>query len=303
MGDVLTIIAEPPPGFEGDDGDGNVFIEDVVKAVPDHHRASSVADIAIILDQRVDPVRILQIVGHGSAGMLALGYQWTKTYSEGPAGPVYVLDSDPHSYGMLADLVTAPTEVWFLGCVVATGASGSAVASGRVLLYDFADMWSTTVKAPTGLIDGTQFARGVFAGSLVDHTGAVTNGAVGPIVPTPVESPGVTVSAVTSIPVLGSLRPRLARREADSLVSIANRYTRAVALPSLAAIDEVVFAATHQSRPCTASFVVGGRFLRVRQDGRSALFEAPDDRSRDDLGRTLRAVRRAAMLPAKSAVD
>jgi hypothetical protein len=306
MDDVLSIIAEPPPGVSPVESDGNRFITNVVAKVTKHVRASSVRELALRLEKNPGPWRIVQLIGHGTAGMLSLGYHWTGKYTGGEYGPVYALDSDPNSYSVLYNLVKSrkkadpqrsETEVWVLGCDVGSPAGGSAVASGRVLLFDLADLWGVTLKAPVGLIDASQFGEdGLFTGGLVDHNDVVTPGTQPPA-PIPIPGPAPTIYSLIDIPVLGPLRARAPADVAAALVDIARTYTTPARLPPLAAIDEVRFAARYKTRKVTAAFVARGRFLRVQVGAATILFEPPDGQRLPDINELVRAVRRAALLP------
>ncbi|HKE16185.1 MAG TPA: hypothetical protein VKB80_15015, partial [Kofleriaceae bacterium] len=122
-------------------------------------------EIDQLSEQLGQPHRV-QIVGHGTSGMLSLGYHWGHRYSDGPEGLYYVLDANHFVYGVLAGAVKRPTEVWILGCSVGDNGQRiqTGVARGRTLLFDLSQMWECVVRAPPGVISADDFdSEGIFA--------------------------------------------------------------------------------------------------------------------------------------------
>lgn len=174
MASTLTIVASPPGGGDGKDDPAIKDILDLLEpatAVPanDHllARASSIEDVVHILTTAAvvgAPPRLIQLVGHGSPGILWLGRPWDMRYAAGPQGPVFMLDSSPYFYGILRGKVPAATqEVRVLGCAVGDAKAATAT-DGPTLLFDLAHMWGCDVSAPTAIIGRANFdAAGVFA--------------------------------------------------------------------------------------------------------------------------------------------
>lgn len=145
---------------------------------------------------------VVQIVGHGQPGVLLLEQYWTGEYQRGSGSLFCALDSNPHCYGALRDVVTSPTEVWLLGCDLGRafeagpGGTPRPVRSGPVLLFSLEQMWQTSVWASNGRIRGEHFDDdGVFRGPLVrfDGTLRAQGGEVEPASPRSARSGGVKI--------------------------------------------------------------------------------------------------------------
>src|SRR5919112_1188228 len=108
MPKLLTMIAASPAGASASDGEApapeDLLALDAVRAriqptsSDDHEicEVSSLRDMFRRLRQRtVRAGEELQIVGHGTPGMLALGYFWTGTYRNDT--DTFVLDSNQFS--------------------------------------------------------------------------------------------------------------------------------------------------------------------------------------------------------------
>lgn len=178
------IAAHPSNDFTKDSRD--VAIDEVVKKLnnakpPDSvKRADSVKAIAAIFDEDkiahpAEPPDVVQIIGHGAAGLLSLGFHWDQIYARTLQGPVFMLDSSPYTYGLLSGLIAPATTVVLLGCQVgaADAAPKAGFADGPTLLIDLARMWKCNVLGAEDFITADHFDAntGKFIGSLVASTG------------------------------------------------------------------------------------------------------------------------------------
>src|SRR5690348_9615109 len=112
MGRVVTIIAVNPDPTKYPPSEADVAIQSVMDTLGGMHspqyyvaRASVIQQIPMILNNaavgQTDKPELIQIIGHGEAGVLSLGGAWTGTrLATTPAGGNlhYVLDSDPYAY-------------------------------------------------------------------------------------------------------------------------------------------------------------------------------------------------------------
>ena len=214
----------------------------------------------------------IQIIGHGSSGMLSLGYSWVERYSDGPQGLYYVLDSNPWVHGVLAGIVAPATEVWLLGCAVGDGGAGpqTTVARGPTLLFDLAQMWGCTVSAPTGVISSKDFdLEGVFTGPLASVQGFKFTQAVNPV---PVIAAGpplanlpVKFTRLRRAPILGPRSGVLTNFAVSPLLNeeLRRLYRREVQLPPLLALPEIVFDGQWQGAIALCEIIANGRLLRI----------------------------------------
>lgn len=243
-------------------------------ATHDVFDASSVEELAAVLRKLSEvpggmPDRI-EVVGHGYAGALSLGYYFTDRSTGGPRGPHYILDSDPNVYGILNKPMKPDAEVLLLGCAVGDIADGPQplVADGATLVFDLAQLWDCKVSAPVNLISADDFdAQGRFASHdrLQSVLGteftratrpaklAATPGARKPMIGfTSVQMKGGT--AVAPIP--------------DEVSEELNRiFDQPIELPDILAVPEATFEATCDGKPATVEMLVNGRILRMRYGG------------------------------------
>jgi hypothetical protein len=196
---ILSIVAQPskdfmvaqrPHDFTKDSMD--VAIDEVVKKLENAQpagsvkRADSLKAIAEVLeaDNKMnpppEPPDVIQIIGHGAAGVLSLGFHWDQIYARGRHGPVFMLDSSPYTYGVLSGLVAPTTTVLILGCQVgaADAAPSAGFADGLTLLIDLARMFRCRVLGANEFITADHFDAntGKFIGSLVASTGETISG-------------------------------------------------------------------------------------------------------------------------------
>lgn len=108
-------------------------IDDLVRKIKSHERASSVTDIDDILEHK-HPAETLfvQIVGHAYPGRLSLGHFWTGRYFDSLY--YYALDSNPGSYGLLKRNLRRGQTLRLLGCAVGADAPGF-VNNGTTFLF------------------------------------------------------------------------------------------------------------------------------------------------------------------------
>lgn len=188
---VLTILAQPAGGdSKVVSDDGNLAVietkEMMANAIASRkleyeavlERATYVQDIALILDrykrEKIEP-DIIQVLGHSSPGRLQLGEYWSSSAADPARGPT-VLDSSPHSYGLLDQLISDNTRILLLGCYVGAAAPRGYIASGRALMFDIEDMTGASVYAADNLVRPTDFEDDfLFRGSLVMSNGKGAN--------------------------------------------------------------------------------------------------------------------------------
>lgn len=190
---ILNIVAQPSKDFvaahlshDFTKDSMDVAIDEVVKKLENAQpagsvkRADSLKAIAAIFDADkleypAEPPDVIQIIGHGAAGVLSLGFHWDQIYARTPHGPVFMLDSSPYTYGVLSGLVAPTTKVVILGCQVgaADAAPSAGFADGPTLLIDLARMFGCKVLGADDFITADHFDgnTGKFIGSLVASTG------------------------------------------------------------------------------------------------------------------------------------
>lgn len=178
MGRVITIVACPRGWKDGEEEKtekgGIPVIKDIMKCLmglnlkePDYvlRRACCVKKIAEHIDadfnEHRDRPELIQIIGHGEPGVVALASAWLDDANQLHNGDM--LDSDPHAYAPLKGKVVHPTKVWLLGCGVGSGASKTMVANGPTLVFDLCQLWSPPdhkpvhVSAPVVGVSSTDF--------------------------------------------------------------------------------------------------------------------------------------------------
>jgi hypothetical protein len=151
---------EAPTSNEGDSAIYDVMSKLCRRSNRDVHRvmrASSVEEIHILLQQYPAP-ELLQIIGHGTIGMLCLGSRWNGMAT---GKLTYVIDSDPKVYGLLVGLVGSQTRVRMLGCAVgsATEVEEGRPADGATFVFDLARMWRCEVGAAVDVISAGDFCE------------------------------------------------------------------------------------------------------------------------------------------------
>lgn len=293
---VLSIIAAPPSGGDITTADGNVAIETIVEMMTTRSppgyktqvaRATYVRDIAVTLRElraRGEVPDIIQIIGHGSAGRLELGNYWSRTQVDPRLGPA-VLDSNPDSYGMLRDVIAAPTRVFLLGCSVGSGTPAGYVASGKALLFVIEDMTGADVYAADGNVYPELFEDGfLYRGPLVTSSGKPANPAAVALTRSPPLPAGAGVgfatTAVRPVPQLTSLVSAPAfglTSELNARIPVdANFFSNyVVAQPQpgrLLAMAELVFAARNYKR---VEAICCLRYLRAETEDGTVYFEPP----------------------------
>jgi hypothetical protein len=169
MGRLISIVASrpasaplPPAGTPPtDDEQAIIAVVQKLKATQNHNpdhtvaRASSVPELAACLTNlQLAAEDVVQIIGHGSPGLLSLGRTWTHTY-KGTEG-TYCLDSDPYAYGLLDHTVPAGCTVSLIGCSVGED-RGDLPNDGPTLIFDLARLWSATVGGAVGYVGPEDF--------------------------------------------------------------------------------------------------------------------------------------------------
>jgi hypothetical protein len=299
---VLSIIAKPSEDRAATTSDGNVAIDAIVRMMTRTsvtrgydtrvERATYVRDIALKLRELKNEGRtpdIIQIIGHGSAGRLELGSYWTQSPLDPRLGPA-VLDSNPDSYGMLVDTISAPSRLFLLGCSVGSKAPNGYVASGSALLFDIEDMTGANVYASDDLVYPELFDDSfLYNGSLVTSNGKPANPAALVLTPlrsrSPDPSPGVAdTSTPHPVPRLTSLLSARALGLASELkaelpVDAAYFADYVLARPQpgrLLAMAELVFSASNYRR---VEAICCLRYLRAETDDGTAVYFEPPPRS------------------------
>lgn len=167
---LLSIIAAQPPGTHSQAYPEDELAVQRVREVlemrrSDTHRvepAPSLGEIRRILkDNPLNPKDHLQIIGHGTPGMLALGYFWTGTYSE--KGDTFALDGELNAYGVLDGMVPSNASVSLIGCSIGEDRMGLAQCDGPTLIFDLSRLWSCPVSASVGWVGPDDFdSNGLF---------------------------------------------------------------------------------------------------------------------------------------------
>jgi hypothetical protein len=230
---VITVLAAPPQNMEGKD----VVIEAIKAKIDCANRSGrikhtvlsawSIEYLAYLLEQDKQsghpPPSMIQIIGHGSSGMLSLGQHWTKRYKQrvGESIRHYVLDSDPRVYNALRNRVAPSTEVWLVGCSVGDDATRSvdSLALGPTLLFDLSQMWGCPVAAPASLVAAEDFNNdGLYSHPkrMMRVEGlTISSPTERPLAPTPSSaSPELEFKRIVSAPILDFGQPASARRTA-----------------------------------------------------------------------------------------
>jgi len=310
---VLSIIAEPPPfppagqnaaaspqapaPVGGAIQDGNRAIEEIVAMMKDARtkvpytalsvRATYVRDIAKrLLEINPDPkhpkqpVDIIQLIGHGSAGRVELGSYWKDRPLDRRKGSA-VLDSNPDSYGILTDTISAGTSVFLLGCHVGADSPSGFVASGKALLFDLEDLTKANFYAAPDLVFPAQFEDGfLYRGPLVTRDGKPANpaaivnaqGTTTNVVRTETAPPPKLLRLI-SAPALGIREPDAEAASKLGLPGELGSYVSTTPPGPLLAMAELVYEAENYRR---VEAICGLRYLRAETlDGQVKYFEHP----------------------------
>jgi hypothetical protein len=169
---LITFLACPADHEAAQNGplDGNLAVAEFdklftasvkndAKKETRYERAASLLAIARSLSKLPEPPEVIQIVGHGAPGMLALGYYWDSKYTDNDQGPFYLLDSNPYAYGILERFVRSPTRVILVGCNVGSNHNSRLVARGSSLIFDLHAMWGCDVLAADDLVGPENFSE------------------------------------------------------------------------------------------------------------------------------------------------
>jgi hypothetical protein len=288
---TLMIVASPPNGGAAASHDGNLAIPAVVGRLQTAmanrpgtialERAYSVKDLVRVLRaHQAAPPSHVQIIGHGSPGVLSLGRHWTTDEVSADGQHVYSLNSNPYHYGMLSQFLAPGTPVDLIGCSVAANSKTGPVARGSALLFDLADMWQTVVRAPLDIVRADDFSDvdGMFTGPLVSSL-SIEAIAAPAAPPPPAALPGVRDAVefrrLLDIPILGPLHavggPAVQPAHASAL---GRTFQRRVDLSGLLALPEIVFEVRYQGASWPASLIANGRLLRIEVEAQTVYLEA-----------------------------
>lgn len=296
MGRLISIVATPPRRVAANavplDGDPAIIAVTAVLAAtretnPNHSldRATSVRELARILkSRRPTPEDVVQIVGHGTPGILALGRAWTQDY-KGDEG-VYCLDSNPFTYDLLDHLVPPGCVVLLVGCSVGED-RGKLPNDGATLMFDLSRLWSTTVAGVVGYVGPDDFDP---TGKFIDAPAGLPPGMTRLVVArdrtvsTAVVPPPVTdnstpitlpaVSRVISMPALGRFEDEadVEKIADDALQSLNQIEIAPIVTPPSLALPEVVFALRGGGR---LELLANATTIRVIEAGKPPRYYAP----------------------------
>jgi hypothetical protein len=178
MKKTLTILASPPKrqraaltSFKrnSDLNEFRRFFRHIPREV---HHLLYAASVESIRDQlRKLPARhqfhTIQLVGHGSPGILSLGSTWIPKLEDW-GSEALLLDGDPNIYcNLLGKQIPSIKRVLVLGCSVgadSTESPRSGLHDGPTLLFDLARLFGVPVSAPVDTISIQDFdaATGTF---------------------------------------------------------------------------------------------------------------------------------------------
>lgn len=293
---ILRIVEAAP----SEDYEPNVAIDDFLGFFKDNGlpvcRASSVTGLRDALQSHGGAEAkydIVQVLGHGAAGLLSLGWTWTRSYSDPSGGLRYLLDSDPNGYDVLSgyyddvsesvkDLVDRDGEVYLVGCHVADGEPSTTVANGDTLMSDLAQMWGCKVSAPMQIVTTKTLdpASGLYAGeAIVWHwstrpTRTVRHGSISPTAlgtePTDVR---LVFHRLLSVPVFGPFDKDFSMQiDADIGHVLSEAFPLRLMsvppfdhVPPLLALPELIFEVTWPgiSTPHVAHLICNQRYVQV----------------------------------------
>jgi hypothetical protein len=180
--EIITLVAWPSGDIKGDikrdikAKSDNVFIDAVLdtlasKGMTTHRiiKVSSVRDIDvalsnILLNPKFKGKIRLQIIGHGLAGVLALGALWIpdeEIQEKAFAYPFYVLDTNPAALGLLAKFAGKIAMVTLVSCNIGSSSSFGYAINGRTLTYTLAELLQCVVLGADDVVAPNEFdARG-----------------------------------------------------------------------------------------------------------------------------------------------
>jgi hypothetical protein len=299
---TLMIVATPPNGAAAASHDGNLAIPAVIGRLQTAmanrpgtivlERAYSVKDLARVLRaHQAAPPSHVQIIGHGSPGVLSLGRHWTSDEMSGDGQHVYSINSNPYHFGLLSQFVAPGTPVDLIGCSVAANSPTGPVARGSALLFDLADMWQTVVRAPLDIVRADDFSDvdGMFTGALVSSVSIEAIAA--PQAPPPAALAGVPDAVefrrLLDIPLLGPLHAVGGGAvQPVHATALGRTFQRRVELSALLALPEIVFEVAYQGTGRPAALIANGRLLRIELDAQTVYLEAwaAGDTPIDDVG-------------------
>lgn len=273
---VVTFLAKPRDGVPRTPPDGNTAIDDLRRVlidVPSHQlfEVASLLDIVLHLgdlrDKGIKPQRI-QIAGHGTEGLLALGYYWDNKYTDDDNGPFYLLDSNPYAYGIMQAFIEPPTRVVLIGCFVGSCEPSPMVARGCELIYDLHAMWGCDVLAADDFVGPENFNDGLFVGSAQGYVRGVWRRSPGLAAPAPrpiaidpqwPAAPKFTNVRITGAPALGAAP----RSFAPGIPVNVDHYAREVRLGHLTAMNEVSLEGELDGVPAQLYLICNSRFLKA----------------------------------------
>ncbi|HET7505851.1 MAG TPA: hypothetical protein VFK02_32755 [Kofleriaceae bacterium] len=288
---LITYLACPADAAAEKQGplDGNLALEafdelftSSVKNDPKketrYERTASLLAIARSLSKLRHRPEVIQIVGHGAPGMLALGYYWDSKYTDTDQGPFYLLDSNPYAYGILEPFVRPPTRVILAGCNVGSNHSSRLVARGSSLIFDLHAMWGCDVLAADGLVGPENFAAdGRYIGSAQGYVSGRWVHAHGHEAPRfatkQVRKFQFRNVALKEIPALGATPGRtiLPKIDTSAITDPANGYARELDVDStttpkavLLAMNEVSFTGVDElGHAVDLHLICNGQYLKV----------------------------------------
>lgn len=300
---TLTIVARRPdcelalddlaPPVDGED---DLPIEEAMaklaaRSDPDAHlvrRAASCADVFNIVDkvrtEQRQRLALIQIIGHGRIGELALGSMWLEKWNQPPPKPgVYAINGDLNLTGVLTGMVSEPTEVRLLGCTSgAPGAPPDLLADGPTFLFTLAQMWRTKVSAPCNTFNADDFdERGLFA--RVNELTVANRLRIRVPPPSLRHQASQRISGETEAVTFVALRaaPRLAREASAlppaSLDALSACRFRRFDGKDVFAAPELVFDIAHGDEAYRGEVICDGAMLRLRGAGRTLLLTSDAD--------------------------
>jgi hypothetical protein len=295
---TLTVIEQAPQGYTAKDTAIDDFVgfyerkqqDPAWAAQNEWNRATSVEALRDLLQERAEknrnkpvPYDRIQIIGHGAAGLLSLGYTWIREYS-GTNGPVYVLDSNPYNYSVLKGylksgkklvrLVDPRTEVCLVGCNIAgDGSLNSLVtaADGDTLLAALARMWDCRVSAARGEVTTKSLdSSGRYAGpaTLFSWDPPMIWKQRGQLASPDLAEPSssapetVTFKRLRSAPILGPLDRPFSHKLPPGWEP-RNAFRSTGTVQRFLAIPELIFDVTWRGSPRRAHLICGCRYLQV----------------------------------------
>jgi len=307
---TVTIIASSP--YRRNDTDAAIEeVRGVVDGARVKHRVYDAprpfaVSGAIIDDERLFPEdrpELVQIIGHGVAGLLELGAIWTHVLRD--QGGYYVFDGNPHAISGMSARLPSSSEIHVIGCEVGSKEVGPGVADGPSLVYLLSRMTGCKVVAPTDIVSARSLDPGT--GCLregvpvIYSTGADVQARPGTKFMIPVSSGEQEVTLKSEGARLDTyragawLRGRELSREAVAklrglLRELKVREVKLEATP-LAAI-QVSYEASFGNGPAIVDVMLDGRLVRT-SDASGVNFWSPPADVSSDIATVLRSPRAA----------